>query len=246
MRIKLLAVAALLFSLHSSAQTEVYERKNTYTFFTEYSNNSSHILMGRAEDRKHWAIGGAYERRLLHPRGFRFSYVGEFRPVVLVSDPVQKLHYVITVTDASGTHTDVTDPSLVIPRHCEAGSDSFSYSTPTESVQYSVTATCGRQWGFGQEFTPAGLRANFRTSKPLQPFVTGNAGFMFTTHPEPIQTAGSFNFTFGAGVGVEWFQSHTRSWSAEVRYRHYSNKNSASSNPGVDQAIVKVGYSFGR
>jgi opacity protein-like surface antigen len=69
---------------------------------------------------------------------------------------------------------------------------------------------------------------------------------MYTTHPIPIYYAGSFNFTFDLGAGIELYRSKTRSIRAEYRYHHISNHETAEQNPGIDNGLFQVTYTFGR
>ena len=74
----------------------------------------------------------------------------------------------------------------------------------------------------------------------------GHGGYMYTTQEVPVADAGSFNFTFDGGIGVEVYRSRTKSVSLEYRYHHFSNNNTASANPGVDNGLFQATYSFGR
>jgi hypothetical protein len=69
---------------------------------------------------------------------------------------------------------------------------------------------------------------------------------MYSTRPVPIDFAGSFNFVFDFGPGVEFYCSRTRSLRLEYRYHHISNHNSAPENPGIDNGLFQVSYVFGR
>ena len=62
----------------------------------------------------------------------------------------------------------------------------------------------------------------------------------------PTVNAGNFNFTFDFGAGIELFRDHTRSMRVEYRYHHISNHNTALANPGIDNGLFQVVYSFGR
>jgi opacity protein-like surface antigen len=69
---------------------------------------------------------------------------------------------------------------------------------------------------------------------------------LHSTQPIPVQNAGSFNFTFDLGAGFQLYQSKSRSIRAEYRYHHISNHSTASANPGIDNGLLQVTYSFGR
>ena len=80
----------------------------------------------------------------------------------------------------------------------------------------------------------------------MQPFFIGHGGYMYSTTPIPIAQAGSFNFTFDLGAGVELYRSKTRSVRAEYRYHHISNHDTALENPGIDNGLFQLTDSFGR
>jgi hypothetical protein len=69
---------------------------------------------------------------------------------------------------------------------------------------------------------------------------------MFSTQPVPITNAGSFNFTFEFGGGLEFYRTHTQSMRLEYQVQHFSNKYTADENPGVDSGLIKLTYTFGR
>ena len=98
----------------------------------------------------------------------------------------------------------------------------------------------------GQAASPAGMQWNFRPCRSIQPFITSHGGYIYSTQPIPVDTAGSFNFTFDLGAGLEIYRSTTRSIRAEYRYHHTSNNDSARSNPGIDSGLLQVTYAFGR
>jgi opacity protein-like surface antigen len=136
----------------------------------------------------------------------------------------------------------------------------YSYSGPvTGSIPgtytTTVTQTCGgRKWTFGEGMSPVGVQLNFRPHHRIQPVFSGLGGYMFSTEPIPVAGAGSFNFTFELGAGVEFYQSRelssslfgNRSMRVEYRYHHISNHDTADQNPGIDSGTVQITYAFGR
>ena len=89
MRRAALALSSLLsLALTAVAQEPTdpaYSRLNTFSGFFEYSNDSSHIILGQAENRKIGAIGFQYQRRLVHRRLLDFSFTAEARPGMIES-----------------------------------------------------------------------------------------------------------------------------------------------------------------
>ena len=69
---------------------------------------------------------------------------------------------------------------------------------------------------------------------------------MYSTQPIPVPMAGSFNFTFDLGAGLEIFRNRHQSVRGEYRYHHISNHETATENPGIDNGLFQVTYAFGR
>ena len=226
------------------AESPYYARTNTFSIFSAYSGDSSHILLGDAENRMLLDFGVAYSRKLFLNRIVNWQYNGEILPVALESDP--ELQYVYYQTYPS---TLTYDENLIqTSGHCVGGgngtyTDSF-FGVVTSSGTY--TSSCTRRWTMGEGISPIGLQWNFLPRRKLQPFFIAHGGYMYSTQPIPVPEAGSFNFTFDVGAGFEIFRSKTRSIRAEYRYHHISNHDTASDNPGIDNGLFQLTYSFGK
>lgn len=231
-------------------EPEKFSRKNTWTVFTEYSNTSSHILLGQSRDRKWVTLGGSYARRLARSRVGDFSYVAELRPLVFESDPVATNDFTLVSSvpsnSFSGVFSDVTIASCVAGTFIFTGSTPATPSGPSETFTSTSRVTCSRRWSFAQEFSPIGLKQSFRQGNAVQPFLVWTAGYLYSSRQIPVPLAGSFNFEFDLGAGVEIFRTATRSVALEYRYHHFSNAGTAAQNPGVDNGVLKLSYSFGR
>lgn len=223
---------------------ESFSRKNTYSVFAEYSNTSSHILMGAARQRILADFGGGYTRRVVRFWGTDLGYHIELEPVLFESDPIE---IVSTVFNNDGFVNTLASAAVGV---CKAGSGTFTFVGPPGAVAPTETYTtaCGRQWTFGQEFAPIGFKYAMRTSHPLQPFILGSLGYMYTSRPVPVADAESFNFVFDFGGGIEMFRSRTkkRSVALEVLFHHFSNRGTAPENPGTDNLMYRLSCSFGR
>jgi opacity protein-like surface antigen len=226
-------------------ESPYYARVNTYGIFTAYSNDSSHILLGDAEQRKLFDVGASYNRRLFLNRIVNWQYSGEILPVALEGDPethvVENQTYPTSVTqvfnypEANVSCTPITQPYKIY----------LDNGTVSSSGTY-TTSCAGRTWNIGEAISPVGMQWNFLPRLKTQPFFTGHGGYMYTTHPIPVEAAGSFNFTFDLGAGIELYRSKTRSIRAEYRYHHISNHDTAYQNPGIDNGLFQVTYTFGR
>jgi hypothetical protein len=224
------------------SERQYYARLNTFGVFGAYSGDSSHMLLGAAQNRKLLFFGFSYSRRLLLNHVVNWQYNAEFMPVALESDPV--VHTVYHETSPYvGTYSQDTRQSP----GCVDQSGSFDETFPGGNRwAYTYVTTCERQWSMGQAMSPAGMQWNFRPRRSIQPFITAHGGYMYSTQQIPVEGAGSFNFTFELAAGVEVYRSRTRSIRAEYRYHHISNNDSAHYNPGIDSGLLQVSYAFGR
>jgi hypothetical protein len=237
----------LCLALAASAQepSATYSRLNTFSGFGEYSNDSSHIILGVAENRKIGAIGFQYQRRLVNRQQWNFSFTVEARPGMLESDPVETMTLVQTAPEQA------TTPEGSMPvKACHAGifpySFTITYSTGPVLETGDNIVVCSRRTVIEQGLSPAGLRIGLMPRHRLQPTFSTYAGYMFATQQVPAPNAGSFNFTFEFGGGLEFYQTHTRSMRLEYEVQHFSNKYTATLNPGVDSTFIKLTYAFGR
>lgn len=225
----------------SSDASPYFARKNTFSVFSAYSNDSSHILLGLSEKRKLLDIGGAYSRRLLLNHIVNWQYNGELVPVALESDPVI---YQSQTFSAPSIFAGLTQTVTLLPvSACQPGTGTVNEGN---GIVYNYVNSCSRRWTFGEAMSPIGLQWNFMPRRKTQPFLIAHGGYMFSTQPIPTANAGSFNFTFDLGAGIEMYRSKTRSVGAEFRYHHISNHNTSEENPGIDNGLFQVTYSFGR
>ncbi len=226
-------------------ESGAFSRRNTFTVFAEYSNDSSHMLMGVSENRKIAAFGGSYARRLWRSDFGDLRYLAEIRPVLMESDPVFETTYTFTLINPPGPPSSSTSFSQsYLP--CRPSSSQQTIQSSTQSYTVAEVTVCGRRWTFAQGFSPVGLQYSFRSGHSIRPFVSSTAGYIFSTRPIPTSQSGSFNFTFDFGAGVEFFRRNARSIQVEYRFHHISNHYTADINPGIDNGVFKLSYAFGR
>lgn len=219
-----------------------FARRNSFGILAAYSNDSSHMLLGESQNRKLLDFGASYSRTLLvHPR-FELQYDAEYLPLAWDSDPVQVNTTTVTSTNPPFTEVIVSSQPTVFACYPSSGSGSF----PGTGTTFTFVNTCTRRWVIGQAMSPVGLRWSFAPRHRLQPFADGHAGYLYTSQPIPVADAGSFNFTFDFGGGVEYFRTHSQSIRLEYRFHHISNKETAPANPGIDSGLFQVSYEFGR
>jgi len=242
----LVSVALLGCAGSLAAQTKpenpFYARVNTFGVFGAYSADSSHFVLGYARNRKLLNIGVVYSRNLKLGSIVSWQYNVELLPVALESDPV--VHSVVRQQTPT---VEVFVSDFRQPSACVGSSLAYS-NTLASGLTYSGTesTTCKRTWTVGEAFSPIGLQWNFRPRHRLQPVVIGHGGYMYSTQAIPVDYAGSFNFTFDLGAGLEFYRSNSRSIRADYRYHHISNHGTANTNPGIDNGVFQVTYAFGR
>ena len=229
------------------AQTEAaspyYSRANTFGFLAAYSNDSSHMLLGVSENRKLLNLGATYSRRLFQSRIVNWQYNGEILPVALESDPV--LHEVTTYTLPMPSPPIASEYEPIAA--CHNGSGTTTYTAGNGTIySFNYVDSCSRRWTIGEGISPIGLQWNFLPRRKLQPIVLGHGGYMYSTQPIPDAASGSFNFTFDFGVGLELYRTRTRSIRIDYRYHHISDHYTTVENPGIDNGLFAVTYSFGR
>lgn len=235
-------LAASGMALGQGAVETSYSRVNTFALFGEYSNDSTHIILGDTVNRKIGAIGLEYQRRLVHRPFVDIAYTAEVRPAMIESDPTESVFSSLTSPFQSSSQ----GAPVAVPK-CVAGSTTFSVTEPDGTVFAGKdVVTCGRRQVFAEGFAPVGFRFNFLTRHALQVTLSSHAGYIFSTQEVPVPGAGSFNFAFDFGGGLEMFRSHARSARLEYVVQHYSNKETGDINPGVDSGFLKVSYCFGR
>src|SRR5215470_10691993 len=89
-------------SLPETPVQPLYTFRQSWSLFSEYSPDSSHIFLGISEQRRFFNIGGAFVQRLLLRRYVGLSYMAEVKPLILESDPVLK-EAMVTLTSPRGT-----------------------------------------------------------------------------------------------------------------------------------------------
>jgi opacity protein-like surface antigen len=232
---------ALSASAQGRGEPPPFARVNAFGVFAAYSNDSSHMLLGAAENRKLLNVGVSYNRRIYANRRVNWQYSGELIPVALESDPVQITISTLTYSNPPLVLTETsTAPTL------GACTDSSGSGTiPNGGPSYVFVATCGRRWTVGEAFSPVGFQWNFLPRRRIEPFFVGHGGYMYSSERIPIAQSGNFNFTFDLGAGIEFYRSRTQSIRAEYRFHHISNDWTAPVNPGIDSGLVQVTYTFG-
>ncbi|HEY6468099.1 MAG TPA: acyloxyacyl hydrolase [Candidatus Acidoferrales bacterium] len=231
----LAVLAVFLGPIGAGAQGQsTYTRGNSWTLFSEYAPNSSHIFWGVSEKRQRLAFGGEYGRRLVRGHGLEFDCMFQAKPVALERDP--------TLAGFRNVSTGQILVRIEQPTRVVIVNNS-TFLLPGVGQ---IAPVYGGEWTYGFEIDPIGLKLNFRARRPLQPFIDTTGGLIVTTRDIPIDQASSFNYEFGFGAGFDYFLSARRSLRFGYAFRHISNNGISAVNPGIDAGVIEIGYSFGR
>ena len=223
-----------------------YSNRRVLSGFVEYSNDSSHMLLGYAQGRKIAAIGAAFEKRSFLSPNVSGAWVAEVRPYMSVTDPTMKG---ITLRfPQQPAYSGTVQFTSAVPVDHPVSSAPLNVILVSQGQVYTGTATyiAGTRSTYVSSFSPLGYKLKAFPQHRLQPFVVGLGGFAVSPRDIPVFNSSAFNLTFEFGAGVEVFQSHTRSCQLEYRYHHLANLGNGAENPGIDSGVFKATYSFGR
>ncbi len=101
-----------------------------------------------------------------------------------------------------------------------------------------------RKTAYAIGITPFGIQANFRPAKKYQPFADLSGGFMYFNKQVPNDLGTKFHFTAALGGGVEVRLNEKRAVTVGYKYYHISNGQRGEINPGFDNNLFYVGYTF--
>jgi hypothetical protein len=225
-------------ALAQSPQT-TWTHKYDLGVFGEYSPTSSHMVMGYARKRELSGVGGSLAWRLLDRHSLELAYLVEVRPLLMESDPT-----LVSITNAQLGTIKFVPPWIVVDPVNPILFAVFQGSGDAQEDLF--TAKYSRRWTYTGGASPVGFKLNGFTHRRIQPEVMGNGGFLISTRDIPVANSSSFNFTFELGAGLQWYRTPSQSIQAEIRFHHLSNGDLGTANPGVDSALWKLTYSFGR
>lgn len=105
-------------------------------------------------------------------------------------------------------------------------------------------------YAFG--LTPVGFQLHLRRKAKIQPFISANAGLLIFNKTIPDDRSAVFpdrngkhlNFTLAGGGGVDFLTDAGRTFTVGFKFHHISNASTGNINPGFDQNLFYVGYTF--
>jgi hypothetical protein len=100
-----------------------------------------------------------------------------------------------------------------------------------------------RQRAYGSGVSPVGFRANLVPDGRVQPYVSGDGGFIYFNQRVLSPQGSQFMYTVDFGAGLQFFRKKRQSWSLGYRYQHLSNANISHHNPGTDANTFYVAVS---
>lgn len=115
-----------------------------------------------------------------------------------------------------------------------------SGTVPKTSLSDQVVYTDGLTT-YGVGLAPIGLRLNYRTRTPVEPYIAGSTGGLYFRRALPDGRGERINFMVDAGAGLQIGLSSQTTLSVGYRYHHLSNGFRGEVNPGLDSHLFHVG-----
>jgi hypothetical protein len=109
---------------------------------------------------------------------------------------------------------------------------------PTGQDRYSM-----RKRTYGSGLSPVGFQWDFFPSKRVQPFFSGDGGFIYFMDKVLSPQGSRFMYTVDFGAGINIFRKERQAVSIGYRYQHLSNANISLHNPGTDANTFYVSVS---
>lgn len=99
---------------------------------------------------------------------------------------------------------------------------------------------------YGFAIAPLGFTLDLWRTRRVHPFVETLEGLIASAEPIPEDRPDSsgLNFMFDFGGGVRWKVAPRHVVSVGYRFLHISNANTTDFNPGLDNNVFYLGYSF--
>jgi hypothetical protein len=101
---------------------------------------------------------------------------------------------------------------------------------------------------YGFAAAPLGFTWDIAPGRRIHPFAETIEGIIASTEPIPqnLPDGSGLNFLFDLGAGVRWNIAPRRALVVGYRFLHISNADTTAFNPGVDNNVFYMGYSFRR
>jgi hypothetical protein len=96
---------------------------------------------------------------------------------------------------------------------------------------------------YGSGLSPVGFQWDFLPLKTVQPFFSGDGGFIYFMDRVLSPQGSQWMYTVDYGAGINVFRHRNQAWTIGYRYQHLSNGNISLHNPGTDANTFYVGVS---
>jgi opacity protein-like surface antigen len=118
--------------------------------------------------------------------------------------------------------------------------------TPVAVLDFRVpfSSPPARRTTYGYGAAPLGIQVNFRPRKKVQPFAGISGGMLYFNKQVPGPLGTHFQFTATLDGGVEIRLKDKKALTICYKYFHISNGNLGIINPGIDNNLFYVGYTF--
>jgi hypothetical protein len=94
----------------------------------------------------------------------------------------------------------------------------------------------------GVGVAPISVEAQLCPQRRICVYGGGAAGAVWFGRAVPVRDARAFNYTFEFGGGLRWKYASVHSLVVGYKFHHLSNAYTARENPGLDAAVLVVGY----
>jgi hypothetical protein len=215
--------------------------RQSYGFSWSYSPDSSHILIGLAQQRSTWTLGFEYTHRVTSGKKFRLDYEGSFLPVYEETDPT-----VIGTVTTLGKNTIFTSEPPVRVVTVDHGPIGTATIVGIGGTTAPIFGIFSRESTYAVALAPIGARVSAFPRSHIQPSFSIDTGFVVSSRDLPVDKADQFNYMFSFGPGVQVYAGARTSVRLEYIYRHISNAHMGFQNPGVDQGVIRVTLSHHR
>jgi hypothetical protein len=138
----------------------VYSNRMVFSGFVEYSNDSSHMLLGYADGRKINALGASFEIRSFLKSNVTGSWLAEVRPYMTVTDPTMT-GFMLKFPEQP-TYSGMVTFASPVPVDKPVNSTPLNVILVTQNQVYAGTATYvgGTRSTYVSGFSPLGYKVS--------------------------------------------------------------------------------------
>lgn len=205
-----------------------------------FAPTSSHILLGEAGERRTWTGGFEYGRTLYGNRSTRIDYEASISPFFVERDPTLTAAYYLD------QGVIVEDTSFPLGRVTHTSTGPIGYIAIGSGPVTPVYGSFSTEKTYAFAASPIGIRVNGRNSHRLQPTFSVDLGLVLSGRDLPVDNSANLNYLVSLGPGIEFYYRRNRAVRLEYLYRHMSNANSGEYNPGVDQGVFRLTFTYRR